>query len=187
MKVGERKQEPPGYSQQPNYRPVLVRAIAERDGWNCFYCGQPLTELTAELDHAVPMSRGGKTEADNLRLACSSCNLKKGTQTVEEFLQSEYGRAQQAKRRKFIPEAILERLDRRRVKAAGFKAVRIGVRISDESLRMADARRHRLNYGRGMSRSAYVEMLIRRGCQYGKEARDTRREYAMEHKEGQPE
>jgi len=31
VKVGERKQEPPGYSQQPNYRPVLVRAIAERD------------------------------------------------------------------------------------------------------------------------------------------------------------
>ena len=39
------------------------------------------------IDHIVPVSRGGLTEATNLRLACYSCNQEKGAGVaVEVFL-----------------------------------------------------------------------------------------------------
>jgi 5-methylcytosine-specific restriction endonuclease McrA len=35
-------------------------------------------EATFHIDHIVPLARGGKTEEDNLALACVFCSLRKG-------------------------------------------------------------------------------------------------------------
>ena len=42
--------------------------------------------LAAELqiDHIVPLARGGRHTQDNLRVLCSRCNVRKGQQTDEE-------------------------------------------------------------------------------------------------------
>lgn len=47
----------------------------KRDNYRCVECGNN-DYLT--LDHIIPFSKGGKTEKDNLRTLCRSCNSKKG-------------------------------------------------------------------------------------------------------------
>ncbi len=49
----------------------------------CCYCG--VTGVPLQVEHLVPRSRGGSDRVSNLGLACEACNVKKGTQTAEEF------------------------------------------------------------------------------------------------------
>lgn len=57
-----------------------------RDKHKCFYCGKLLTRNTFQLDHKIPISRGGNNLDKNLVVACKICNLKKGTLTSKEFI-----------------------------------------------------------------------------------------------------
>jgi len=59
-------------------------AVFERDGHTCVYCGS--TE-NSELDHVVPLSRGGPHCEDNLVVACRRCNASKGAKLLEEWEQ----------------------------------------------------------------------------------------------------
>jgi len=46
----------------------------------CYLCGTPVWPgVNLHMDHVVPISRGGIHCADNLRPACATCNLRKGT------------------------------------------------------------------------------------------------------------
>lgn len=49
---------------------------------NCAYCGSP----ALHIEHCTPLSKGGTGDIGNLVMACDSCNLKKGSKTVLEFL-----------------------------------------------------------------------------------------------------
>ncbi len=51
----------------------LVRYIRQRDQNQCVKCGG---HYKLEIDHIRPYSLGGKTERDNLRLLCQSCNQR---------------------------------------------------------------------------------------------------------------
>lgn len=53
------------------------RNIFLRDAYTCQYCGTTVTEVTATLDHVLPVSLGGKTTWENSATACKSCNYKK--------------------------------------------------------------------------------------------------------------
>lgn len=57
--------------------------LVEKAGGCCAYCNQP-AKLTQE--HKTPLSRGGRHTKDNIVPACFSCNRRKGTKTLEEFL-----------------------------------------------------------------------------------------------------
>jgi hypothetical protein len=48
----------------------------------CAYCG---TEVSVEVDHIVPVSRGGLSEPDNLAPACYRCNQEKSAKTPAEW------------------------------------------------------------------------------------------------------
>jgi hypothetical protein len=50
---------------------------------NCVYCGS-ITDLTT--DHLIPHSRGGDDSADNVVLACQTCNVSRGDRGVFEWL-----------------------------------------------------------------------------------------------------
>jgi len=63
--------------------PVDEQAIFERDGFRCVYCG---ATSQLELDHVVPLSRGGAHCADNLVVACRSCNASKGNKPLIVWL-----------------------------------------------------------------------------------------------------
>ncbi len=57
--------------------------IFARDGFICHYCGERGGNL--EVDHMIPVSRGGTDESGNLTTACRRCNRQKKDRTPEEF------------------------------------------------------------------------------------------------------
>lgn len=60
------------------------KVLFNRDSWTCQYCGCNLTPTTAEVEHIVPSSRGGKSSWLNCVSACRSCNKRKANRTPEE-------------------------------------------------------------------------------------------------------
>ncbi len=59
----------------------LREAIKKRDDYTCQKCGNSVYKepnLLLEVDHIVPISKGGKTEASNLQTLCWRCNREKG-------------------------------------------------------------------------------------------------------------
>jgi hypothetical protein len=59
------------------------QAVFERAGGMCEYCrlSQATQVATFPVDHILPILAGGKTEPDNLALACPRCNSAKWTHT----------------------------------------------------------------------------------------------------------
>jgi 5-methylcytosine-specific restriction endonuclease McrA len=55
--------------------------IYKRDNNTCQYCGAK-TRLT--IDHVIPRCRGGQDTWENLVVACSTCNTKKGNTLLEQ-------------------------------------------------------------------------------------------------------
>lgn len=63
--------------------------VCQRDRWTCYLCGcstprelrGTTDERAPEIDHVVPLSRGGTHSYDNVRCACRACNQRKGTKT----------------------------------------------------------------------------------------------------------
>lgn len=52
--------------------------ILRRDGFKCKICGRSAEDgVKLHVDHIIPVSKGGKTEWDNLRTLCQDCNLGK--------------------------------------------------------------------------------------------------------------
>lgn len=54
-------------------------------GHACFYCKKGITRTSSTLDHLLPLSRGGKSEGENIVVACLECNQEKGEMTLEEY------------------------------------------------------------------------------------------------------
>ena len=66
--------------QRSKMTPALKKAILERDSYTCQNCGNSIYKepnLLLEIDHIVPVSKGGKTEPDNLQTLCWRCNRSK--------------------------------------------------------------------------------------------------------------
>lgn len=55
-------------------------SIYERDGYRCRNCGisgRFNTYAQLEIDHIIPIAKGGKTTYDNLQTLCHRCNVEK--------------------------------------------------------------------------------------------------------------
>lgn len=58
--------------------PSLRQQIAERDHYTCQICGKYMPDgVGLQIDHIIPIAKGGKTIPSNLRVLCSKCNGKK--------------------------------------------------------------------------------------------------------------
>ena len=51
--------------------------VFKRDGFKCAYCGKNPPQVTLEVDHIDPKSKGGKDDINNLVSACFDCNRGK--------------------------------------------------------------------------------------------------------------
>ena len=60
-----------------------IEGLALRAGGACCYCGGTARKL--ELDHVIPVSRGGTHTVGNLAMACFRCNRQKSNKTVMEW------------------------------------------------------------------------------------------------------
>ncbi len=55
----------------------LRQAVFERDNFTCQYCGRYGRGVKLEIDHIIPVSKGGATDIRNLITACRECNRAK--------------------------------------------------------------------------------------------------------------
>lgn len=53
-------------------------SIYARDGYRCRKCGVSQRYATLEIDHIIPIAKGGKSTYDNLQTLCHKCNVEKG-------------------------------------------------------------------------------------------------------------
>lgn len=63
----------------------LRDAIKIRDNYTCCKCGNSIYKepnLLLEIDHIIPISKGGKTEPNNLQTLCWKCNRSKSDKSV---------------------------------------------------------------------------------------------------------
>jgi len=76
------------------YKYFSERKILERDGWRCYLCGRDTPkelrgtyeDNAPELDHVIPLSRGGSHLPDNVRCSCRACNINKADRDRMEQL-----------------------------------------------------------------------------------------------------
>ena len=69
---------------QPRLRRVtesVKKRVAATQRWKCAHC-EAVLEATYQIDHRVPLWRGGSNEPDNLQALCPNCHAAK---TQEEF------------------------------------------------------------------------------------------------------
>lgn len=69
-----------------NQRKLATRKLREkimkRDNYTCQLCGKYMPdEIGLQIDHIIPISKGGKTVESNLRVLCSKCNGSKSDKT----------------------------------------------------------------------------------------------------------
>ena len=84
--------------------PLSRRSIMARDQYTCQYCGATPLRADLTLDHVLPRSRGGRTEWENVVVACRVCNQKKGSRTPRE---AQMSLARPPRRPRYVALALL--------------------------------------------------------------------------------
>ena len=86
---------------------------------HCAYCGSYLNEVT--FDHVRARSENGKMDSDNLLPCCPSCNVMKGSMTLEQFREFVYKQSSQFNRESWHWKSVcevrffFERLDKKKI------------------------------------------------------------------------
>lgn len=58
---------------------IDLAVLAKRDGWRCHLCDRKVDRTNWSHDHLIPLSAGGDHTYDNVALAHTLCNSKRGT------------------------------------------------------------------------------------------------------------
>ncbi|MBR3025209.1 MAG: HNH endonuclease [Oscillospiraceae bacterium] len=54
-----------------------------RDNYTCKKCGKYMPdEVGLQIDHIIPIKKGGKSIESNLQVLCDKCNSKKSTKII---------------------------------------------------------------------------------------------------------
>jgi 5-methylcytosine-specific restriction endonuclease McrA len=66
-------------------RKVPIQVIYDRDDAICHLCDKFVPREQASRDHLRPRSLGGKLDFENIKLAHTDCNSRRGSLPVREF------------------------------------------------------------------------------------------------------
>ena len=66
---------------------LTIQIVKLQNPHYCVYCGRELKHSEITVDHVIPFSKGGKTDFQNLVIACKHCNQVKSNKTLYEFIQ----------------------------------------------------------------------------------------------------
>jgi 5-methylcytosine-specific restriction endonuclease McrA len=64
-----------------------LRRIYERQKGKCPLCRNSFAKVGSELDHIIPLARGGSNDPSNLQYLCTPCNRAKHAKDPIEFAQ----------------------------------------------------------------------------------------------------
>lgn len=72
--------------------PVTRRTVWGAGDGTCHYCARRLERDGGgwewQVDHRIPLSRGGPHSLENTVVCCTACNMAKGTMTDVEFMEN---------------------------------------------------------------------------------------------------
>lgn len=71
------------YGESPTWQEL--EELWDTSGGRCWYCHTEIPREKLEFDHRIPVSRGGRTEKQNMVVACKPCNRLKGEMAEQEF------------------------------------------------------------------------------------------------------
>ena len=63
----------------------VINQVIQKYNGCCAYCGKSVIN-DFEIDHKIPLFRGGGNEINNLALSCKKCNSSKGKRTYDEYV-----------------------------------------------------------------------------------------------------
>lgn len=63
---------------------ITLEEFNSLDTTACYYCKQ--TNQKLQVDHTIPLSKGGKHEIANLRMVCDFCNRAKSDRSEADFI-----------------------------------------------------------------------------------------------------
>lgn len=61
---------------------AVIREWRLRPTFRCFYCQKIFSTRRLQVDHVLPISKGGKHSVSNICKCCSHCNPSKGAKPV---------------------------------------------------------------------------------------------------------
>ena len=65
--------------------PQTIRfEVFKRDKFTCQYCGKSAPDVILEIDHIIPVSKGGSNDIMNLVTACRECNRGKTNKNLDD-------------------------------------------------------------------------------------------------------
>lgn len=59
-----------------------VKRTYGKQGAKCFYCSCDLSKIRINVEHVIPLSRGGLTNSNNMVISCAECNKQKGSKLI---------------------------------------------------------------------------------------------------------
>jgi len=65
----------------------LISDLLEESSYSCQVCGAKKDNgATLEIDHIIPLAKGGDNEYENLQVLCATCNRKKGSNLNIDYI-----------------------------------------------------------------------------------------------------
>jgi len=61
----------------------LRMRVLQRDKYRCQICGKTSKNTELQIDHIIPISKGGSNKFDNLRVLCMKCNTGRNNEGVK--------------------------------------------------------------------------------------------------------
>lgn len=61
--------------------------VLVRDNFTCQYCGRSAPDVKLEIDHVLPVSKGGNNNIENLKVSCYDCNRGKSNKFIKKSKQ----------------------------------------------------------------------------------------------------
>ena len=58
--------------------------VFKRDSFTCQYCGKSAPDVVLEVDHIIPVSKGGDNDISNLITSCFECNRGKSNKKLTD-------------------------------------------------------------------------------------------------------
>ncbi|PSN12960.1 HNH endonuclease [filamentous cyanobacterium CCT1] len=61
--------------------------VLNRDNYQCKSCGKKGSEVKLQIDHILPLAKGGVNDISNFQTLCKSCNQRKSAKIDNRFRQ----------------------------------------------------------------------------------------------------
>ena len=78
MPEGKKKSKRKALSQKIRFE------VFKRDRFTCQYCGRKAPDVVLQVDHIIPVSKGGKNDIINLVTSCVDCNAGKRDRKLDD-------------------------------------------------------------------------------------------------------